>query len=143
MPNPRRFRLPTVLLFLAVVAAGTASTCPVDIPDRVPNGNWGGPHMGMVMTDSGGVIEFDCAAGRIPAPIPLDRRGNFDVAGLLVHQGPGPVRIDSVYPSTPGRYAGWSDGRTMSVTLTVDDGSLPPQSFTMSYGGNAHVLKCL
>jgi hypothetical protein len=143
MPNPHWLRLSSILALLAVVVAQTASTCPGDNPAWVPNGNWGGPHMGMVMSDSGGIIEFDCAAGRIPAPIPLDRRGSFNVQGLLIHEGPGPIRVDSVYPSTPGRYAGWSDGRTMSVTLTVDDGSLAPQSYTMSYGGNPHALKCL
>jgi hypothetical protein len=139
----RRFPGLFALLLLAIVAVGTASTCPGDIPDRVPNGNWGGAHMGMVMSDSGGVIEFDCAAGRIPAPIPLDSHGNFDVPGLLIHQGPGPIRIDSVYPSSAARYAGNSNGHTMSVTMSVSDGSAPTQSFSMTYGGNPRVLKCL
>ncbi|MDE3054754.1 MAG: hypothetical protein KGJ70_12760, partial [Gemmatimonadota bacterium] len=113
-------------------------------PPRVPPGNWGGPHAGMVVSDSGAEIEYDCGAGRITAPMLLDRRGDFDLPGLYIREGPGPVPAnDSLLPKYPARYGGHTDGHTMTFTMTVANDSIPTQTFTVAYGGNPNVFKCL
>src|SRR5512146_277510 len=58
--RPRAFRAAATILCLSTVAAA----CPTNAPVRVPLGNWGGLHAGMVVADSGADVEFDCAAGR-------------------------------------------------------------------------------
>ena len=58
-------------------------------------------------------------------------------------RGGGPVRIDSLINPIPARYTGHSNGRTMSLTMTVSDPSIRPQTYTLTYGANPHVFKCL
>lgn len=130
---------------LAVLAAaGLAAACAPHYPTRVPLGNWGGPHAGMIVSDSGAEVEYDCGAGRITAPMLLDGRGNFDLPGLFIRSGPGPSPAnDSLLPTYPARYTGHTDGHTMTFTMTVANDSIPPQSYTVAYGANPNVLKCL
>jgi hypothetical protein len=126
----------------AAMAALVGATCTTQPLDRVPNGNWGGLHAGMVVSDTGAEIEYDCAAGRITAPMLLDARGNFDLPGLYIRTGPGPTPAnDSLVPKFPVRYTGHANTRTM--TLDVSGDSVPAQSFTLTYGGNPNVLKCV
>ena len=82
------------------------------------------------------------AAGRITAPPLLDAHGDFDLPGLYIRTGPGPVPAnDSLTPRFPVRYTGHTDGRTMTFTVSGD--SVPAQSFDMTYGGNPNVMKCV
>lgn len=130
--------------FGAIVGLVLLVACGHGYPDRVPLGNWGGPHAGMIVSDSGAEIEYDCGAGRITAPMLLDGRGNFDLPGLYIRQGPGAVPPnDSLLPKYPARYTGHTDGRTMSLTMRVENDSIPSQTFALAYGANPNVFKCL
>ncbi len=136
---PRASRAVATILCLWAV---TAATCPTNVPGRVPLGNWGGLHAGMVVSDTGAEVEYDCAAGRITAPMLLDSHGDFDLPGLYIRTGPGPVPAnDSLTPKFPARYAGHTDGKTMTFTVSGD--SVVTQSFDVTYGGNPNVMKCL
>jgi len=127
---------------LVCLSAALLAACTTSVLDRVPPGNWGGPHIGMIVSDSGAEIEYDCAAGRITAPMLLDSHGDFDLPGLYIRTGPGPVPAnDSLTPSFPVRYAGHADGKTMALTVRGD--SVPEQTFSLTYGGNPNVMKCL
>ncbi len=135
----RAGRVATVTLCLTVVAA---AACPTAVPDRVPPGNWGGLHAGMVVSDTGAEVQYDCAAGRVTAPMLLDAHGDFDLPGLYIRTGPGPVPAnDSLVPKFPVRYTGHTDGKTMTFTVSGD--SVPAQRFDMTYGGNPNVMKCV
>lgn len=139
-PFPRL--LTAAVPLLAMVAAVAA--CSAGFPDRVPPGNWGGLHAGMVVSDTGAAIEYDCAAGQIFGAMFLDAHGDFDLPGLLIETGPGPSPVnDSLIPKLAARYTGHTNGKTMSFTMTVLDGSVAPQTYTVTYGGNPHVMKCL
>ncbi len=141
--RPRSARLLTAALPL-FAAAAVAVACSAGFPDRVPPGNWGGLHAGMVVSDTGADIEYDCAAGRISAPMYLDAHGDFDLPGLFIETGPGPTPAnDSLIPKLPARYTGHTNGKTMTFTMTVLDGSVAPQTYTVTYGGNPNVQKCL
>lgn len=130
---------------LALALAGAlVSACATRVPDRVPNGQWGGPHAGMVVSDTGAAIEYDCGAGRISGAMTLDAHGAFDLPGLYIREGPGPVPAnDSLVPKLPARYTGHTDGHTMTLTMTVLDGSIAPQSYELVFGGNPNVFKCV
>ncbi len=141
MPALRR-RTSRALITGLCLATGIAATCTTAVPDRVPLGNWGGAHAGMVVSDTGAEIEYDCAAGRITAPLLLDSHGNFDLPGLYIRTGPGPVPAnDSLTPRFPARYTGHTNGKTMTFTVRGD--SVTTQTFDLSYGGNPNVMKCL
>ncbi len=143
MLQPPVHTLRTRIAVLGVLAAAVGA-CTHGYPSRVPLGNWGGPHAGMVVSDTGAEIQYDCGAGRITVPLLLDSRGDFDLPGLFIREGPGPVPAnDSLLPTYPARYTGHTDGHTMSFTMTVENDSIPAQSFSLTYGANPNVFKCV
>jgi hypothetical protein len=111
----------------------------------VPVGEWGGPHVRMTTTDTGASLEFDCAFGRIETPLRPDPDGTFDVAGVVMHEVGGPVAPDTPPPPPkPARYAGWTDGKEMRLTVTVTgDGGWELGTFSLGYGRRATLDKCL
>lgn len=130
-------------LVLASSAALTAGVCPTDTPERVPGGSWGGQHIGMVVTDTGATIEYDCGEGVISEPLRLSANGEFDWDGIHYPGHGGPIRVDDPANAHPARYTGRATARSMTITLTLTDGSQPAQTFTLVRGGNAGVFKCL
>ncbi len=141
-PSPvRRIRRQVLA---ALTATSLVVACAAGFPGRVPTGAWGGPHAGMVVSDTGAEIEYDCGAGRITVPLALDAHGDFNLPGLYLREGPGPVPADdSLIPKLAARYTGHTNGKTMSLTMTVTDGSIPTQTYSLTYGGNPNVFKCL
>src|SRR5204863_4927903 len=79
-------------LTLALITIAATRSCPSDTPDRLPNGSWGGQHVGLVATDTGATIEYDCAAGTIAGPLKLGANGEFDWTGIHYPGHGGPVR---------------------------------------------------
>jgi hypothetical protein len=138
-----RSRYTRILCVLAASAVTTAVTCPADIPDRVPTGPWGGEHIGIVVTDSGATIEYDCAAGTITEPLRLDQSGHFDWRGVHYPGHGGPARINEPPDAHPARYTGHATTSQLVITLAILDMSVPEQTFTLQRGGNARVFKCL
>lgn len=120
-----------------------ATTCPTASPDAVPIGAWGGDHIGMVVTDSGATIEYDCAAGKITERMSLNSRGDFDVRGVHFPGHGGPVRINEPPNEHAARYTGHATSADMTITLQLTDTVFPPQTFHLVLGGSPHVFKCL
>lgn len=136
-------RLRMNLAIAAMSAAVSAASCATEIPDRIPSGDWGGQHIGMVVSDTGALIEYDCAAGRITEPLRLDERGHFQWTGVHIPGHGGPVREDEQVESRPARYTGNATSDRMTLTLTLVDSTQPAQTFTLVRGGAAGVFKCL
>ena len=120
-----------------------ATTCPTVSPDTVPNGAWGGDHIGMVVTDTGATIEYDCAAGKITDRMNLNSRGDFDVRGVHYPGHGGPVRIDEPRNAHAARYTGHATSAEMTITLQLTDTVFSPQTFHLVFGQSPHVFKCL
>jgi hypothetical protein len=108
--------------------------------DRVPNGDWGGEHVRLNVADTGGKIEFDCAHGSLDGPLTLDPDGRFDVKGSLVGEG-GPVMKDEAANARPARYRGQTDGRSMSLEVTLEGGD-SAGTFSLARNGRAKLVKC-
>jgi hypothetical protein len=109
----------------------------------VPAGEWGGDHVRLTVSESGAVVDFDCAHGKIDGALPLDARGQFDVAGTLVLEQGGPQRPDEIPDSRPARYSGRVSGKEMQLTVAVTAGNQPSSTFQLSAGQQARLLKCL
>ncbi len=120
-----------------------AFACPTAAPDRLPNGIWGGEHIGMVVADTGATIEYDCASGSIDEPLRLDASGNFIWHGVHHIGHGGPVRIDEPPNNHAARYTGHASATKMTMTLTLTDTTYPAQTFTLSRGGTPYVFRCL
>lgn len=84
---------------------------------------------GLTLTTTGGTVEYDCAHGGLRAPLLLDRRGDFDVAGVQ--------RPDSA----PGRFVGSIRGNRMALRVHVGADTLGP--FELTRGAQSQLVKCL
>lgn len=127
----------SVLLLL-----GLAGCLSPEIPDVV-TGEWGGVHLGLVASDAGADLEYDCASGRISGAVRPDRNGRFSAAGMHFPGHGGPIRIDEVPETRPARYDGTVRGDKMTLTVTLTDTNEVLGTFTLVHGASPHVFKCL
>ena len=102
---------------------------------------WGGSHIGLVITVTGGTVEYDCAEGEILEPIRITN-GRFNVLGLHYMGMGGPIGVDKVNPR-PARYEGTVKGDQMTMTVTLTDTKEQVGTFNLVRGENPHVVKCL
>jgi len=133
-------RLATLVALLA--SAGCQSPTGAGT-DRVAAGPWGGDHIRLDVTSSGGAIEYDCAHGTIDEPILVDNASRFSVAGTHTFEHGGPVRLDEPPDRHPARYDGRVVGDTMEITVTVTDTRQRVGQFMLLLNHPARLLKCL
>ena len=103
---------------------------------------WGGVHLGLTITASGGLLEYDCAMGRIDEPIVV-RQGRFDVPGVHWPGMGGPIGVDTTRVPRPARYQGRVTGDRMALTVTLTDTNESLGTFDLVKGASPKVFKCL
>ncbi len=131
-----------IIVVCAVGLAALGAACGGRGLDRVPEGNWGGAHVSLAVTAAAATVEFDCAHGKTNGPLVLDRDGRFGVAGVFMREG-GPVRDGEPPDAHPAFYEGSTDGRTLSLTVTLTDQGQTLGPFEAVRGAPPRVLKCL
>lgn len=105
-------------------------------------GDWGGEHVALSLTASGGRIEYDCAQGTLDAPVVPDAAGTFSVAGRHVPGHGGPVRIEDQPPaSQPAIYQGTVSGDRMQ--LRVSTGGQDTGAYVLQRGADPQLFRCL
>lgn len=104
-------------------------------------GRWGGPHIDLMLTNTGGTIAYDCAHGGLNAPVVPDGGGNFDVPGVHVREHGGPVRVGEVPDSLPGRYVGQVSRDRMKLRVFVGADTIGP--FELQSGAAPQLVRCL
>lgn len=103
-------------------------------------GTWGGDHVILELTASGGELEFDCARGHLDDPVRVDANGQFDVKGTFIPEHPGPVRRDERRIHSEARYTGQVTGDKMTLKVRRGDSDLG--SFTLARGARPLLKKC-
>jgi hypothetical protein len=137
-----------ILIKLAVVTClvGGLTASSLARPKKVkyiPDGTWGTLHMRIQVENGAARIEYDCAHGTINGPLKVDSKGRFNLLGTHVRERPGPVRIDQTPEDRPARYTGWTDGRKMTLTVTLEDGSKETLGkYELTRGQSGRVFKC-
>lgn len=129
------------LLALGLMACSSGGTVAAGRVDRVPVGQWGGEHVRLSVSDTGGSVEFDCAHGTLDAPLNVDTEGRFSVPGTLVREG-GPVVPGREGEKQSVRYSGRLDGSSMNLDLSRDNGDRMG-SFLLKLGDRGKLVKCL
>ncbi len=104
-------------------------------------GHFGGVHAGLVLTDSGGTISYDCAHGAIAEPLRPDENGRFVALGTHTREHGGPVRIDEIPDSVPARYVGQVIGDRLSLRVTTQRDTLGP--YELRRGASPQLFRCL
>jgi hypothetical protein len=108
----------------------------------LPAGDWGGDHVRMTVSASGAELDFDCASGKIAAPIALDAKGNFDVMGEYHAEHAGPIRRDEDQSTANARFQGKLSGDHLTLTITLLEGGTSVGDFALEKGSLGRVFKC-
>lgn len=124
---------------LMLLAAGCATAPPAGVP---LTGRWGGDHVGLELTSSGGTLDYDCAAGRIDGPVLPRPDGTFQALGTHTPGTGGPERVGVVPPSFAARYDGRVRGDRMTLQVRVENGVLVGP-FTLRRGVEPVLMRCL
>ncbi|MEJ7811195.1 MAG: hypothetical protein WKG32_12350 [Gemmatimonadaceae bacterium] len=106
-------------------------------------GDWGGEHIGLVVSTRGATVEYDCAHGTIDEPLAPDGRGRFEARGTHTREHGGPVREGEAADTHPARYEGVVQGPAMALTVTLTDTVRAIGTYTLTCGDLPHVFKCL
>ena len=132
----------SMALVLIATFASTPSSARGRKHYRLAKGAWGAPHIQLTVGDSSATIEYDCAHGRIDGPLVTDSRGRFDLKGTHSPEHGGPVRDNEQSTGQPARYTGWTDGKKMTLTVTLAGRKEVIGTFNLTLGGAGRILKC-
>jgi hypothetical protein len=138
---------------VVVIAGGAllwvAAAFPLAAPagrraQHVLDGRWGGPHVQLDVTEDGAHLDFDCAQGHIEKPLTLKAGGRFDFKGSYTEEQPGPRREGTMTDvGRAVRYEGRIVGKTMTLTITVEESKAAIGTFTLTQGRAGSVRKCM
>ena len=132
-----------LLIVSALVSLGFVSMVQAKKPRTIANGNWGGQHIQMSVTNGSANIEYDCANGTISGPLKIDSRGRFELRGVHNVERGGPARIDEKeLRGEPAKYTGWTDGKKMKLTVTLVNSKTEIGTFELTRGNAGRVFKC-
>jgi len=106
------------------------------------NGIWGGQHIQMTINNGAATIEYDCANGTIAGPLKIDSRGRFELRGLHHAEHGGPVRSDEEESREPAKYTGSTDGKKMTLTVTLVNSKTEIGTFELTRGNAGRIFKC-
>jgi hypothetical protein len=135
-----RFRVATGFAAFFLIAAGP---CATDLAGPIAASEWGGEHVGLTVSATGGALEYDCAAGTIDQEIVVGSDGNFIAEGTHTKGHGGPSREGEIPDRHPARYNGWTDGKEMRLTVTLTDTGDKLGDFTLIRGQSPRVFRCL
>ena len=135
------FCVSTALVLIAILSSSPASARGRK-RHRLAQGAWGGPHIRLTVGDSSATIEYDCAHGQIDGPLVVDSRGRFSLKGTHSPEHPGPVRDNEQSTGQPARYTGWTDGKKMTLTVTLAGQKETIGTFNLALGGGGRIFKC-
>ena len=123
---------------VAVCLAGCASA---PLQPAPLTGDWGGTHVGLHLTASGGTLDYDCAHGTI-GPVAAGFGGRFTAEGTHTPGHGGPIREGEVLPTWHVRYDGSVRGDRMRLQGSVETGVvLGP--FDLRRGAEPIIFRCL
>lgn len=132
----------SMTLVLIATFASTQSSARGRKQYRLAQGTWGGQHLTVTVGESSATIEFDCAHGQIDGPLVTDRRGRFDLKGTYAPEHGGPVRDNEESAGQPVRYTGWTDGKKMTLTVTLAGRKEMLGTFNLTRGAEGRIFKC-
>lgn len=109
---------------------------------KLSAGVWGGEHISLQVTTEGITVEYDCAHGKIPGGIFVNRQGHFVVVGTHVEEHGGPVGATESPNSYPVQFSGKVSGKRMKLTVKRSDTKKLIGTFTLIAGQEASLVKC-
>ena len=104
----------------------------------VPVGTWGGDNAGVIVTDSSAHVHIGCTVGDIHQALETDPEGRFDASGMYN------ITAYPVYrgPDHPARFTGRTDGKLMTLTVTLTDTAVVLGPVQVFYGKDPRMGPC-
>ena len=129
-------------LFLLPAMALQLSACAgIDAPTHL-SGQWGGPHISLLLEGGLGTIEYDCASGTIDTTIYPASDGRFTATGTHRPGQGGPVRVGQIFTSHRATYSGTVVKDSMTLSARLENGTtIGP--FTLTQGAPGELMRCL
>ncbi len=132
-------RASPILIGLAAGLSACASLAPT--PSNA-SGQWGGPHIGLILEGGLGTVEYDCASGTIDSPVFPAADGSFTATGTHRPGQGGPIRVGQIFTSVRATYAGKIEKDHITLGVVLEDGTaLGP--FSLDRGVPAQLTRCL
>ena len=97
----------------------------------------------MEATEDGATLEFDCAHGTISGRLVVGADGKVTLKGRYAREHGGPIRQGEDQSGQPATYSGTTDGKTLTLTITIDENKEEIGTFTLTNGKQGRVRKCL
>ncbi|MDQ6771095.1 MAG: hypothetical protein M3Z54_14030 [Gemmatimonadota bacterium] len=132
-----------IFFFLIAWLITAAGPCSKDLAGPIAPSEWGGEHIGLTVSTTGGALEYDCASGTIDQKIAANTDGTFTAIGTHTRGHGGPIMQGEVPDRHPARYDGWTDGETMKLTVTLIDAGQKLGDFALIRGQSPRVVRCL
>jgi hypothetical protein len=107
-------------------------------PGPLATGTWGGENAGLIASDTSAHVHIGCTLGNVHQAIVVDPGGRFDVPGVYN------VTAYPVYrgPDHPARFTGWTDGRMMSLSVTLTDTAVTLGPVQLVFGRDPQMGPC-
>lgn len=131
------------LLWLSIPLLVASTGCTSIAPGGTVTGAWGGTHVGLYLSSDGGILQYDCATGRIMGPMIAGADGRFVAIGSHTAGTGGPDRMGDVEPSWPARYSGSVRGNEMTLRVDVSEGELVIGRYRLRRGDEPKLMRCL
>ncbi len=134
---------------VVIAVAGCATALGLAVPTQAADavlqvGVWGGDHLRLVAGPTDVQIEFDCAAGHIPARPAVAADGAFVATGIYAQERGGPgAPGQPAMPAFPAQFSGRIDGPVMHITITSEAFGRPIGSFRVELGKTPVLEKCM
>jgi hypothetical protein len=128
-----------ILIFAAAGLSGCAAVAP---PPSNLSGQWGGPHISLLLEGGLGQIEYDCASGTVDTVIYPDKEGHFTATGTHRTGQGGPVRVGQVFISHRAVYSGTVQKEKMTFAGKLEDGTVIGP-FSLTLGSKGELTRCL
>lgn len=127
---------------LIAAAAGLSGCASLALTPTNASGQWGGPHIGLVLEGGLGTIEYDCASGTIDTPVIPAPDGSFAATGTHRPGQGGPIRVGQIFTSVRANYTGKIEKDHMTLGVVLEDGAtIGP--FSLDRGAQGQLTRCL
>ncbi len=107
-------------------------------------GMWGGQHIVMQVAADGVQVDLDCAHASIAGPIAVSN-GRIDVMGTYFKEHGGPISEGDDTNGQPAHFTGTVNGNTLTLNIALPNSNptQQPGPFTLNFGQQGRVVKCL
>jgi hypothetical protein len=128
---------------LVLIAALGLAACAL-LPQKSPYlaGQWGGPHVSLMLEGGLGAVEYDCASGTIDTALSLGPDGHFTATGTHRPGQGGPIRVGQIFTSYRAIYSGTVEKDSMTLSARLEDGTIIGP-FTLTRGAEGQLTRCL